>query len=190
MTARSLIFAMTLVLLGGCSSSGSRISNKLDPATAVTITFSDAPLIFYRDESGRAAHARDYVYLGPIEVNKAGTYRYYIWLGIWNTMKTREENVRDGFETIVLIADGEPLPLEVAGWTADAVGASEPVYLKPVSSAADAYYEVTVDQLRFIAASQDIRVQSTGPRGAIYEPWDQQRTAKTNLAEFLRTTDY
>jgi len=74
--------------------------------------------------------------------------------------------------------------------TAAATGASEPVYLKPVSSAADAYYEVTVDQLRFIAGSQDIQVQSTGPRGTVYEPWDQQRTAKANLAEFLRTTDY
>lgn len=190
MIARLLIFAMTLVLLGGCFSTGSTISNKLDPTTAVTITFSDAPLIFYRDESGRAAYARDYVYLGPIEVNKAGTFRYYIWLGIWTTMQTPEESVRDGFETIVLIADGEPLPLEVAGWTAAAVGASEPVYLKPVASAADAYYEVTVDQLRFIAASRDIRVQSTGAKGAVYEPWNEQKSAKANLAEFLRTTDY
>lgn len=50
---------------------------------------------------------------------------------------------RDGFETIVIFADGEPLPLEVAGWTVAAIGASEPVNLKPVASAADAYYYVS-----------------------------------------------
>ena len=180
-----------LFLTSGCSTRIPLITNKLDPQTAVTITFSEAPLVFYRDESGRAAFARNYIHLGPLEVNRSGTFRYYLWLGIWNTMQdARSVVVRDGFESIVVFADGEPLPLEVSGWTAEAIGASEPVYLKPVASSADAYYEVTIDHLRLISEAKDLRVQSTGVLRKSYEPWANQATAKASLAEFLDYSVY
>lgn len=180
-----------LVLTSGCATDSSSFASKLDPVTAVTITYSDVPLVFYRDQSGRAAHARNYIHLAPLEVNRSGSYRYYLWLGIWNTMLDAETNgPRDGFDSIIVFADGEPLSLDVAGWTAEAIGASEPVYSKPVASAADAYYEVTLDYLRFIAESKDIRLQSTGSQGASYEPWDEQKSARASLAAFLRNSGY
>ncbi len=178
-------------MLTACGSSNGTIRNKLDPITAVTITYSETPLVFYRDNSGRAAFARNFVHLAPLEVNRAGGFRYYLWLGIWNTMQSGDTGEsRDGFESVVIYADGEPLPLELSGWTATAIGASEPVYLRPVSSAADAYYEVTVDQLRLIAASGDIRVQTTGPKPQSYELWDEQKSAKASLIEFLGNAVY
>jgi hypothetical protein len=188
----NLLFALiAFSLLCGCSSSTAFVSNKFDPVTAVTITYSQAPMVFYRDESGRAAYARDYVHLGPLEVNRSGTYRYYIWLGIWNTMQdATTADSRDGFESVVVFADEEPLQLEISGWTPAAIGASEPVYVKPVASAADAYYEVTVDQLRIIAEAKDVRIQSVGPQRRFYEPWDDHAGAKASLAEFLGLSVY
>jgi hypothetical protein len=82
------------------------------------------------------------------------------------------------------------LPLQISGWTEDAIGASEPGYLKPVASAADAYYEVTPDQLRLIAEATDIRLQSTASKRNTYEPWDDQKTAKAGLIEFLDGSVY
>lgn len=191
MKAIVLITALGLFLLTACGSSNGSIRNKLDPLTAVTITYSDVPLVFYRDNSGRAAFARNYVHLAPLEVNRTGGFRYYLWLGIWNTMQSGNTGEsRDGFESVVIYADGEPLPLALSGWTAEAIGASEPIYLRPVSSAADAYYEVTVDQLRLIAASNDIRIQSTGPRPQSYELWDEQKSAKASLIKFLGNAVY
>jgi len=188
---RCLLAAATFALVVGCSANGSLITQKLDPVTAVTITYSKSPLIFYRDQSGRAAHARDYVHMAPLEVNRAGTYRYFIWLGIWNTQQLRQSSgPRDGFESIVVLADGEPRMLELSGWTAASVGASEPIYLKPVASSSDAYYEVTADYLRLLAESKEIRIQSTGPRGTSYEPWDNQTRTLTSLQEFLTGVRY
>jgi len=179
------------LLLAGCSSGGSLLPSKMDPLTAVTITYSTAPLVFYRDESGRAAYARNYVHLGPLEVNRSGTYSYYLWLGIWNTMQdTSSGEQRDGFDSIVVFADGEPMPLEISGWTPAAIGASEHAYMKPVASAADAYYAVTVDQLRVIAEAKDLRLQSSGPRAKSYELWDSQASAKAGLAAFLSESVY
>jgi hypothetical protein len=181
-----LLVTGILVSVISCSSSGSLITQKLDPLTAVTITYSKFPLIFYHDRSGRAAHARDYVYMAPMEVNRGGTYRYFVWLGIWNTLQDSQTGgPRDGFESIVVIADGEPRVLELSGWTAASVGASEPIYLKPVASSSDAYYEVTADYIRLLAGSKDIRIQSTGPRETSYEPWDNQARGLASLQELL-----
>ena len=191
-SALSLLLAgLAAVITGACTSSNSLLTSTLDPVTSVTISYSRSPMVFYRDVAGRAAYARDFVHVAPLEVNRSGRYRYFLWLGIWNTMEAAPSSQsRDGFESIVIFADGEPLPLDIAGWTASAIGASEPVHLKPVASAADAYYEVTVDQLRLIAEAKDIRIQSTGARSESYETWDDQAIARDGLIEFLQSSVY
>jgi len=183
--------ALLILTASGCSSNTGLVAGKMDPRTSVTITYIQSPMIFYRDVSGRAAYARDFVYVAPIEINRSGTYHYYLWLGIWNTMEdARPDLARDGFESLVVFVDGEPLPLEIAGWTPQSIGASEPVYLKPVASAADAYYEVTVNQLNRIAEATDIRLQSTEPKRGSYEPWDDQKAARSGLIKFLDASVY
>ena len=186
--ASILLFA---ILLSACAGGDTRISNTLDAVTGVTITYSETPMVFYRDDSGKAAYAKNLIHMGPLEVNRMGEFRYYLWLGIWNTLQ--DANIgegRDGFETVVIFANGEPLSLDLAGWTAAAIGASEHVYVRPVASAADAYYEVTVDQLRLIGASEDIRIQLTGAGSRSYEPWDAQTSARNSLSEFLDNAVY
>ena len=186
-----IITISALLLLSACAGNDARTVNKLDSLTGVTITYSEAPMVFYRDDSGKAAHARNFVHLAPLEINRMGDFRYFLWLGIWNTLQDAGPgDARDGFESIVIFADGEPLSLDLAGWTAIAIGASEPVYTKPVSSAADAYYEVTIDHLRVIAGATDLRIQSTGPRQRSFEPWDNQTAAKASLREFLGKSVY
>ena len=189
-----LLCALALVMatgVFGCSASTALTGEKLDPVTSATISFSEQPLVFYRDVSGRAAFAKDYVYVAPIEVNRSGDYSYYIWLGIWTVNgDASTDATRDGFESIVLIADGEPLPLEIAGWTIDAIGASEPVYLKPVASAADAYFELTFEQLRLLAEADELRLQIGGSDRDMFEPWDKQRRGKAALLELIDGPTY
>jgi hypothetical protein len=186
-----IITVVVALLLAACAGGNAYTAHKLDAITGVTITYSQTPMVFYRDDSGKAAHARNFVHMAPLEVNRMGEFRYYLWLGVWNTLQdARPGGARDGFEEITIFANGEPLPLALSGWTAEAVGASEPVYLKPVSSAADAYYEVTVDQLRVIAAADDLRLLTSGPVQQSFELWDQQRAARTSLSEFLNKSVY
>ena len=191
MIIHRIVATILLLALAACANQQGVVFSKMDPSTAVTITYSKTPMVFYRDDSGKAAFARGYLHLGPLEVNRMGSFHYYLWLGIWNTMQdVGVGETRDGFESIVIYADGEPLALELSGWSPAAIGATEPVYVRPVASAADAYYEVTVDHLRFIAESQDIRIQSTGPDSRSYGLWGQQKDAKNSLSEFLRMSAY
>jgi len=180
------ILILVLAVCTACGSTGGSVRETLDPETAVTITRSSEPVLFYQDHSSRAAYARDYVNLGPFQVNRMGDYRYYIWLGIWTTLPSDiSGDQRDGFESVTLFADGEPLTLRLAGWTPSAFGGSEDVYIKPVASAADAYYEVTFDQIRLIAASSDLRLLTSGPYQVSYELWDSQRSAMNAFRQFV-----
>jgi hypothetical protein len=186
------LFAIVLPYLGaalilsGCATTPTLTQQYLDEGTGATVTSSITPLVLYRENPALAAYARNYVHLGTIEVNRMGSYRYYLWLGIWNTMATPDaDRVQDDFDAITIVASGEPLPLELLGRTPDAIGVSRPVYLKPVASAADAYYEVTADQIRLIAEAQDIRLRTSGPSSREYQPWNDQRDAFRSMQAFL-----
>jgi len=181
-------FLILAALLAACAGSTPVVQETLDPGSGVTVLRSTAPMIFFRDNSSYAAHARDYIYLGPIEVNEMGARSHYLWLGIWSTMRDDERLADDriGFDNVILFVDGEPFPLELAGWTLDSIGVTEPVYVKPVASAADAYYYVTLDQIRLLAAAQRIELRVGSARPMHYELWDQQGPAREALIEFGR----
>ena len=173
-------------LCAGCVSTSTLVEEKLDMSTGVTVTHATAPIVLYHDNSSFAAHARDYVYLGPVEINRMGDYSYYLWLGIWSTISDAERSFqRDGFESVTVYADGEPLQLELVGWTLESIGVSEPVYVKPVASAADAYYRVTIDQIRLIADAREIELHAGTAPVRIYLMWDRQGSAHASMREFV-----
>jgi hypothetical protein len=148
-------------------------------------------MVLYRDNPSQAAFARNLVSFGPLQVNRGGRFEYFLWLGIWSTDQTPGVAAhRDGFDSIVLFVNGEPLPLEVIGWTPSAIGASEPVYPQPVASALDAYYRVTADQIRLIANSDDIYLRTTGLRPRQFESWDDQAAARESFRLFLSSVVY
>jgi hypothetical protein len=181
-----LLFAAGL--LAACAGPTKLTTESLDTGTGATVMRATVPLILYSDNSAYAAHARDFVYLGPVEVNSMGTSAHYLWMGIWSTIRDDERLSpdRNGFDSVVLFVDGEPFPLELAGWTLDAIGVSNPVYVKPVASAADAYYHITLNQIRRLANADriDLRVGAASPRA--YELWDRQELARTALQAFGR----
>ena len=182
---------LATLLNTGCVSTTTLVEEKLDLGTGVTVTHATAPIVLYRDNSAYAAHARDYVYLGPVEINQMGEYSYYLWLGIWSTISDADRSYeRDGFESITLYADGEPLQLELVGWTLESIGVSEPVYIKPVASAADAYYRVTIDQIRLIANAREIELHAGSAPVRVYLMWDRQGSAHASLREFLDRSLY
>ncbi len=176
-----------VTLLGsGCVSTSVLVEERLDMGTGVTVTHATAPIVLYHDNSSYAAHARDYVYLGPVEINRMGDYSYYLWLGIWSTISDAERSFqRDGFESVTLYVDGEPLQLELVGWTLESIGVSEPVYIKPVASAADAYYRVTIDQIRLIANAREIELHAGTAPVRVYLMWDRQGSAHASMREFV-----
>lgn len=177
---------MLMTMTASCAGQAQLTNQFLDEQTGVTVTTVAAPLLLYKDNAALAAHARNFLNVGPVEVNRMGSHRYYLWVGIWSTMETADvDRVTEVFDTLTVIADGEPFILQLAGSTPSAIGASRPIYLKPVASASDAYYEVTADQIRFIAEASDIRIRPNTASFREYRPWSNQRAAYKGLKAFL-----
>ncbi|HEY5644275.1 MAG TPA: hypothetical protein VIS31_15510 [Woeseiaceae bacterium] len=181
---------LATALLCACGSTGPLVADRLDELTGVTVTRATKPLVLYRDRSAQAAFARDFVYLGPVEVNNMGRRQYFVWLGIWSTTDSASSAADIGdLDTVVIYADGEPLRLDLAGLTPDSIGVSEPVYVKPVASSMDAYYRVTTDQIRVIAEARDIELMTGAARPQRFLPWDNTSTAMESLRAFLRRVE-
>ncbi len=189
-TLRRVCGTIVLVLTGmttACSTMEAATDEWLDPVTGASVGRAQLPLRFYRDNSGRAAYARDFVYLGPFWVNTMGDYRYYVWVSAWST---HAENVdatkrRDSLETVTLVVDGEPMLLDIAGWTYDGIGASSPVYPKPVATSVDAFYRVTLDQIRILSEASEIRISLAAGNNNEYELWSDERNGRKSIRRFV-----
>jgi len=188
--ANGIALLLLMLLVGGCGAVGTMPDTRLDPQTGATITRAAVPTRFFRDNSGRAAYARDFVYLGPLSVNRMGSYRYYLWLSAWSTHAGAIDTTQrhDELETVTIFADGEPLSLEAAGWTLSTIGASVPVYERPVASAIDAYYPVTLDQIRLLSEAIDISIQTTPGESGRYEVWAGSARGTAAMQQFVRQT--
>lgn len=178
---------LVLFLVAGCAGTESLVIERLDPTTGVTITRAASPIVMYRDVSAQSAFGREYVYMGPIQVNNMGERQHFLWLGIWGTsdVENRSQSMND-FESVVIYADGEPLGLEVKGWTPGSIGASESVYVQPVTSALGGYYRVTIDQMRLIAESRDLEIRAGGALPMRFFPWDSSQGTSEALMAFLQ----
>ena len=191
-SVRLLPVGMVLAVLftSACSSNPELVLSKLDPKTSVTISYNQSPLVFVRSRGTNTSNAAEHIYLGPVEVNRSGDYRYYIWLASWSMTDNAQPNRRyDRFESIDIISDGNPVTLKLTGASTRAIGASEPVYRKPVGWAIEAYYDVTLDQLRTIAQATDLRVQYSSTR-EMFELWDDPMASRAGLMAFLVHSDF
>ena len=185
-----IISLIAIASLSGCAGPGPLVTDQLDPLTGVTVTRATKPLVLYRDRSAQSAFGRDYVYLGPLEINNMGERRYYLWLGIWSTSDSVDRGMTlDNFESVVIYADGEPLSLQMAGTTPGSIGVSEPVYVKPTASATDAFYAVTIDQIRLVAESRDLELRAGSLKPIQYIPWDTAESATIGIREFVRSVN-
>ena len=184
----SAVILIAAVCAGGCSSNRVLVSERLDPVTSVTIRYSEHPLVFFRAVAGRSAFAKDYVDLAPVEINRSGDYRHYIWLGILTA--DRDGTDLDEFESIVIAADDTELQLAITSRTVEAIGASQPIYSKPFSAPVDAYYEVSIEQLRLLAEAAELRLHTAGDDRLVFEPWDSQERGKAALLEFVNWPAY
>jgi hypothetical protein len=184
----TVICIATLAILSACAAEQASVIEKLDELTAVTITHSRTPIIVSPNTHFDPAIARDYVQIGPIEINRMGSLQYFLWLGISETQHFEIKGEHpDGFESIVLIADDEKFPLNVHGWTHAAIGSSEAIYEKLFQSSVDAYYEVTPEQIRLLADADAIELHTTGPSSTEFVLLYRQTRAKDDLTEFLGT---
>jgi len=171
-----IIAAILLVslLTAGCAGSRPASAERqyLDTASGITVTGLDEPAIFHHDDPRLAANVRDYLYMGPVVMNRMGKYSFYLWLGEWSTIdRLSERESPAGLRTtgatigqVVLLLDGVPMELHDSLDQIEKSRIIQPPYTSSVDSMRAAYMRVSRDQLGRIAAANNvvIRVSDAG----------------------------
>ena len=175
------------MLLASCHSASSLREN-FDTDTGTTWFADSAAFTFARTETRYSRSARDYVYLGPVAINRRGTVEYFVWVGIATTLD-RGFLAPEGRspDRLVAYVNDEPLELELIAWTEamrSMIG-SQP-YEPAVQLQAQLAARVTLDQLRLLSASSvdSILIGSAELSMQAFFPW----RAWTGWPEFLQQT--
>jgi len=186
LTFPSRLWLASLLLLGGCASETPRVTEYLDPQTAVTIRALGEPLIYAHAAPELAANARDYLSLGVVEINNMGTRKHYLALVSWSTINRERVGaapapVPDRFEVEV---GGRQHVFTPIGHEPRSLGIGGALFRPPSGYAGESWYAVTPAELRALAAAPPGAIGLDQESGRVdYEAW---RADSGALAEFVR----
>ncbi len=117
------VLSLLLVFSTGCASSNNLLAPRFDDDSGNMIVAYEDALVLARPVPHLSTSARDYVYLGPVEVTRNGVPRYYLWVGVTSTVDrsfTGEPPLRP--VKLSLKLDGETLDLPLDAWEYDSGG--------------------------------------------------------------------
>lgn len=167
---RATRWFVLLCTLAGCAASLPSPS-RLD-SSGLTVVTEPAAVVFANPVRTLATGARDYAYLGPVEINRMGHRQYYFWVGLASTID--QDYVRRELpdaDTLVLIVNGEPMMLPLSEWKTD-------LDVPPYESSAPVYAvfsaETSISQIHRIANAEfvELYLVAGDELDARYLPWD------------------
>lgn len=150
---------LAATLLAGCTASAPVAEREyLDEATAATVTVGTPVLVFARERPELAVHARDYLTLVPVDVNRAGTHAQYFVGYAWSTIDKR--SVAGGAASqprFELVADGRRIALEPHPGSLHELGLGEVPVPAPARAAALLIAPATREQQQYVADATELR---------------------------------
>lgn len=186
MTGAPRLCLVAALLLGGCASTEPRVSEYLDPQTAVTIRALVTPAVYAHDAPELAANARDYLSLGLVEVNNMGARKHYLALVSWSTIDRARAGAPAAAvpERVELDLGGRPRELTPVSHEPRSLGIGGTPFRPPSGYVGEAWYAVTPGDLRALAAAPASSIAVLTDAGRIvYGTW---HAANAAIAEFVR----
>ena len=191
MTRNGLLCALWLVALLASGGAAGRApppqpEEYLDEQTGATVDIVDAPLVFARERTERAANLRDYVTLAAASVNRAGKLEYVLVAYVWSTLDPRYAPASEQADSMLLIADDRRIRLDNNGRSPTDLGIARPVHAPAGQDIKPLVFPTDLATLRFIAAARHLAVQTQlGDDTVDYELWDDKRRALDRYVRFM-----
>jgi hypothetical protein len=173
----TIMFGVTFMAACSGTKPASNVHQYIDTETGITLTGLQEPAIFYHASPRLAANVRDYLYVGPVEMNRMGKLANYLWIAEWSTIDRRPGEssvtpVASPFAEVVLFLDGLPMLLQDQHDKNDRKGVPLKPYSLPVDTINSVYMRVSRDQLRRIAAAKTMTISVSGiDRRRTYKLW-------------------
>lgn len=167
---RSLISIILTVVACGCSwlpKSGDLTASITE--TGVSPTSSQEAVWLAAPRPGLSAVGKDYLFVGPMTVNREGSRRSYLWFAVGTTIDRHLTGVpKPALDTVVLLLDGTPMTFDLIAWDNNADSAPYPLTIDSYSSYAA---RVTSSQIRQLANADTLEAYLTDAdgRSPVYE---------------------
>lgn len=155
---RQLAVASVALACGACASPPADAPRQyLDEKSAATITVAREALVFARDRPELAVHARDYLTLVPVDVNRMGSHSTYFYGYAWSTIDKRGPgSPDDDAAQFEIVADGRRIPLAPVNASPREIGLAEPPLRAPSSSARLLVSRTDRETLALVASATEL----------------------------------
>jgi hypothetical protein len=179
-----LILALTT--LPACTGIPSTPSHEiLDEQSGNTVLVVARPLVFARERTDVAAHARDYVTLAAAELDESGKYSDYLLLYRWSTVDRRMSAPPDANAgTLRILAEGRAIELLPLDRLPVSLSRRRELHVPDHADVIARAYRIDVGTLRFIAGARDIVVFM--PEEALGTPFKMWEDGRKSLQLFLQ----
>jgi hypothetical protein len=181
-----------LLALAGCAARDLWPVEKIDQKTAVSFTIMAQPWVYAHDVPMLAANARDYLNVGVVETNRAGTRAYWLGVVAWSTID------RSGLGVptppvkparVTLAWPDRALDLQPAAGGREEFGTEKVLFAGPQPAHEDAWYRLTEPQLALLAKSPPASVSLVLDDGTsiAHLPWDVNQRV---MQQFVEATGF
>lgn len=174
-----------LIALASCATRPAETSNEVfDEQNASTLLVVASPLVFARERSDVAAHARDYATLVAVEIDNAGEYSQYLLLYRWSTVDRRMSALPDPNAGLLrIVADGRIIELKPLDRLPVNFAQRRELHVPKHDDVVPRGYKIDDGTLRFIATSSQLIVRL--PQEELDTPFTLYTDGRRALQQFL-----
>src|SRR5579859_1524687 len=158
---KALATLLTCLAIGACAAHPSlRPTEIFEEHSGNTLVVVAEPLVFARERTDVAAHARDYATLVAFEIDHSGKYSDYLLLYRWSTVDSRMSpppSNREG--ELRILADGRSIDLTPLPGLPLTLSHTHQMHLPSHGDVVAHAYDADPATLRYIASSHELSVR-------------------------------
>ena len=159
----------------------------LDEQSGNILSVVAAPLVFARERTDVAAHARDYATLVAVEVDHSGKYSEYLLLYRWSTVDRRMSAPPDPSDgELRILADGRTIELKPLERVPIGLTRRRELHLPDHGDVVTHAYTIDAPTLHFIAGSRSLTVRM--PQEQLDVPFELWEDGRAALGQFVKGT--
>jgi hypothetical protein len=180
------VLLLVLTALASCASRPPAPSQEIfDESDASTLLVAAKPIVFARERSDLAAHARDYATVVAVEIDISGDYSDFLLVYRWSTVDRRMLPPPDpNGGALRIVADGRVFNFKPIDKLPVNFAQRRELHMPKHDDVVPRGYKVDSETLHFLATSEDLTLRM--PQEPLDTPFTVFEDGRRALLEFLK----
>ncbi|MEM7502404.1 MAG: hypothetical protein AAF417_10195 [Pseudomonadota bacterium] len=154
MTTRLTALGLVASSLLGCATPQSEVTPVAIAEAGVSATSDAGAVWLAADRPGLSNVGKDFLFVGPMTMNRDGLQRRYLWFALGSTIDRRITGAPGrSMESVIISVDGVPMTFDVETWSAPSGGLP---YVLPIEPELNFVALVTRSQLERLGTARAV----------------------------------